>query len=188
MRLRPELVVLIVLAGCAHAPPAVAPPPPAMRGTAAPHPSPTPVPVHVTSSGNGRYTTLTQMKNRRIIYTVQARSFEGDTTALGSAGGNGTFDRPHIVFVDRHGGRTIADAPKAVLASADKSVVMTGGVRARSQEGNVLQCDRLRYDGRTETVHGDGHVRMASPDGLTLAGDTLDGDVRLQNVRVARRP
>ena len=64
---------------------------------------------------------------------------------------------------------------------------MTGGVRARSQDGNVLACDRLRYDGNTERIHGDGHVVMQTPAGLTLVGDELDGDARLQNVRVYRR-
>jgi lipopolysaccharide assembly outer membrane protein LptD (OstA) len=61
---------------------------------------------------------------------------------------------------------------------------MTGGVLARSQDGNVLRCDRLRYDGRTERVHGEGHVQLRTPSGLTLIGDTLDGDARLRDVLV----
>ena len=64
---------------------------------------------------------------------------------------------------------------------------MTGGVHARSQDGNVLSCDRLRYDGNTERIHGDGHVVMTTPSGLTLVGDQLDGDARLANVRVYRK-
>jgi LPS export ABC transporter protein LptC len=143
--------------------------------------------VHVTSSGNGRYTILREMKHQRTIYIVRARSFVADTAAGQSATGSGTFDRPEITFVDRNGARTVADAPKAVLTSADKSVLMTGGVRARSQDGNVLACDQLRYDGNTERIHGDGHVVMQTPAGLTLVGDELDGDARLQNVRVYRR-
>ena len=73
------------------------------------------------------------------------------------------------------------------MTGADKSVVMTGGVRARSQDGNVLHCDRLRYDGQSERVHGDGNVRLSTPGGLILVGDTLDGDARLQNVFVRKR-
>jgi hypothetical protein len=84
-----------------------------------------PVPVHVTSSGNGRYTILTEMKHQRTIYIVRARSFVADTAAGRSAAGNGTFDAPEITFVDRNGARTVADAPKAVLSSADKSVLKT---------------------------------------------------------------
>jgi len=182
MRPRPELVLVALLAACAHpsAPPPAAP-------SAAPAPTATPVPLHVLSSGNGRYTTLSEMKHQRTIYIVRARSFVADTAAGHMATGSGTFDQPHITFIDRSGARTVADAPKAVLTSADKSVLMTGGVRARSQDGNVLSCDRLRYDGTSERIHGDGHVVMTTPSGLTLVGDEIDGDARLDNVRVYRR-
>jgi LPS export ABC transporter protein LptC len=181
MRPRPEVALVALLAACGNpASPAATPAPAAS--------APTSVPVHVTSSGNGRYTTLTEMKDRRTIYVIRATSFDADTTAGASAGGSGTFDRPHITFIDRNGGRTIADAPKAVLTGADKSVLMTGGVRARSQDGNVLQCDQLRYDGRTERIHGEGNVVMQTPAGLVLRGDLIDGDARLQNVVVAQRP
>jgi lipopolysaccharide assembly outer membrane protein LptD (OstA) len=184
MRPRPELLLAAALAACGHpAGPAPAGPP----AGAVPAATASPVPVHVTSSGNGRYTILTEMKHQRTIYIVRARSFVADTAAGRSATGSGTFDTPEITFVDRNGARTVADAPKAVLSSADKSVLMTGGVRARSQDGNVLACDRLRYDGNSERIHGDGHVVMQTPAGLTLTGDELDGDARLQNVRVYRR-
>jgi lipopolysaccharide assembly outer membrane protein LptD (OstA) len=181
MRLRPELLLAATLAACGHAP---APPPAA---TPSAGPAATVVPVHVTSSGNGRYTTLSEMKHRRTIYVVRARSFVADTAAGESTAGSGAFDQPEITFIDRNGARTVADAPKAVLTSADKSVLMTGGVRARSQDGNVLACDELRYDGNTERIHGFGHVVLQTPAGLTLVGDDVDGDARLQNVRVYRR-
>lgn len=182
MRPRPELLLAATLAACAH------PPPPATSGTpASAAPAATAVPLHVTSSGNGRYTILSEMKHRRTIYVVRARSFVADTAAGDSATGSGTFERPEITFVDRNGARTVADAPKAVLTSADKSVLMTGGVHARSQDGNVLACDELRYDGNTERIHGTGNVVLQTPAGLTLAGDAIDGDARLQNVRVSRR-
>jgi lipopolysaccharide assembly outer membrane protein LptD (OstA) len=184
MRLRPELLLAAVLAACGQS---GAPAPSRSPAAAALPAAATPLPLHVTSSGNGRYTTLREMKHRRTIYIVRARSFVADTTAGQSATGSGTFEQPEITFVDRAGSRTVADAPKAVLTSADKSVYMTGGVRARSQDGNVLACDRLRYDGNTERIHGDGHVVMQTPAGLTLVGDEFDGDARLQNVRVYRR-
>jgi lipopolysaccharide assembly outer membrane protein LptD (OstA) len=190
MRPRPEIVLTALLAACAHAPgpagaPASAPP---GGPTSAPGPSATLVPLHVTSSGtSGQYTILSEMKRQRTIYIVRATSFVADTAAGRSAGGSGTFVDPHITFVDRSGARTIADAPKAVLTSADKSVYMTGGVHARSQDGNVLSCDRLRYDGTSERIHGDGHVVMTTPAGLILVGDEMDGDARLADVRVYRR-
>jgi LPS export ABC transporter protein LptC len=133
------------------------------------------------------YTTLRQKKNGRTIYTIRADSFVADTEASRTATGSGEFERPEITFIDKSGARTVTDAPKAVLTSADKSVVMTGGVQARSQDGNVLSCDRLRYDGTTEKIHGDGHVVMRTPTGLTLVGDLFDGDAKLENVRVFRK-
>jgi hypothetical protein len=186
MRLRRELALLVLLAACGR--PAAAPPPAAASPTpAAANPSPTGLPLHLVSSGNGGYTTLTEMKHRRTIYVVRARSFEADSSAGRGANGNGTFDQPHITFVDRTGAKTVADAPKAVLTSADKSVLMTGGVHARSEDGNVLSCDRLRYNGETERFHGDGNVVLKTPSGLTLTGDEIDGDARLANVRVYRK-
>ena len=169
----PLVLLVIVLAACGGNAPSAAP---------SSSPNASPVPLHVTSSGNGRYTTLTEMKRGRRLYTIRATSFVADTTE--GDGGNGSFDAPEITFVDRSGGSTVATAPKAVLTGADKSVLMTGGVRARSQDGNVLHCDRLRYDGQSERVHGEGNVRLQTPAGLTLVGDTLDGDARLRNVLV----
>jgi lipopolysaccharide assembly outer membrane protein LptD (OstA) len=190
MRPRPEIVLTALLAACAHAPAPAAAPASAPPGspTPAPGPASTLVPVHVTSNGtSGQYTTLSEMKHQRTIYIVRATSFVADTAAGQTAAGSGTFVDPHITFVDRSGARTIADAPKAVLTSADKSVFMTGGVHARSQDGNVLSCDRLRYDGTSERIHGDGHVVMTTPTGLILVGDEMDGDARLADVRVYRR-
>ena len=183
MRPRAELLLLpALLVACGH--PAAAPPKPG----AAPAQTATPLPLHVTSfGGTGQYTTLSEMKHQRTIYIVRATSFVADTAAGQTATGSGSFIDPHITFVDRSGARTVADAPKAVLTSADKSVLMTGGVHARSQDGNVLSCDRLRYDGNTERIHGEGHVVMTTPSGLTLNGDLLDGDARLANVRVYRK-
>jgi hypothetical protein len=179
---RPPLALLVfaLLTSCAP------PPAPAPAASAGPSLAPvsTALPVHVTSSGNGRYTTLTEMKRGRRLYTIRATSFVADSA---EGGGNGAFADPQITFVDRAGGSTVANAPKAVLTGADKSVVMTGGVRARSQDGNVLHCDRLRYDGQSERVHGDGNVRLETPSGLVLVGDTLDGDARLRNVSVRKR-
>jgi hypothetical protein len=189
MRPRPEPLAALLLAlaaGCAPPAPRAAP-----AGSASPAAisTPTLVPVHIVSSGNGAgsFITVSEIKSRRKIYTIRATSFTADTAAGQSATGSGEFEQPHITFLDRSGAQTIADAPKAVLTSADKSVLMTGGVRARSQDGNVLSCDRLRYDGTTERIHGDGHVVMRTPSGLMLVGDEIDGDVRLQNVRVYRR-
>ncbi|MBV9407942.1 MAG: hypothetical protein JO164_03910, partial [Candidatus Eremiobacteraeota bacterium] len=44
--------------------------------------------------------------------------------------------------------------------------------------------DTLTYNANAERLHGEGHVRLVAPNGLQLAGEHLDGDVRLQDVRV----
>ena len=188
MRPRPELLTAL-LAACAHGQCAIrARTAPAGSPTPVPAPTATLLPLHVTSSGRaGQFTVLSETKRHRTIYTIRANAFAADTAAGHDETGSGVFDQPHITFVDRTGARTIADAPKAVLTSADKSVLMTGGVHARSQDGTVLSCDRLRYDGTSERIHGDGHVVMTTPNGLTLVGDEIDGDARLANVRVYRR-
>jgi LPS export ABC transporter protein LptC len=173
------LVLVVFVAGCAHAPNPGGTPPPAGA-------TPTPVPVHVVSSGNGGLTTLTEMKRGHVVYRVRATSFTVDTAGGPNDAGSGAFEHPQITFIDRSGAQTVATAPKAALTGADKSVVMTGGVRARSQDGNVLHCDRLRYDGKTERLHGDGHVRLETPAGFILTGDRIDGDAQLADVRVVR--
>lgn len=178
------LLLAALLSACSR--PAAAPPPATPPG---PTPSPTLVPLHVTSSGGtGQLTTLSEMKHNRTIYVVRAQSFVADTASGEAASGSGSFVKPQITFIDRSGARTVADAPEAVVTGADKSVLMTGGVHARSQDGNVLSCDRLRYDGTTERIHGDGHVVLTTPSGLQLVGDEIDGDARLADVRVYRRP
>ena len=187
MRPPRELLLLALLTACSR-PPAQAPPPAPATGVPVPTPTPTLVPLHVTSSGaTGQLTVLSEMKDNRTIYVVRAISFVADTSGGQAASGSGAFVKPQITFVDRSGARTVADAPEAVLTGADKSVLMTGGVHARSQDGNVLSCDRLRYDGTTERIHGDGHVVLTTPSGLQLVGDEIDGDSRLENVRVYRR-
>lgn len=148
--------------------------------------TPTPVPIRVTSAGNGKYTTITQSKAGRKIYTIRATSYTGLTDSGVANAGSIAFQSPQITFIDRSGQSVVADAPKAEVRSSDKSVLMTGGVRARTQTGGVLTCDRLRYDGRTEALRGNGHVVLTSPNGVQLTGNTLDGDAHLGIVHIVQ--
>jgi LPS export ABC transporter protein LptC len=148
-----------------------------------PSASATALPIRVvTQGGSGKYVTIVQSVRGRKVYTIRAlssvaqRAPSGETVA--------TLEQPHVTFVDRGGGSTIADAPKAQVTERDKSVVMTGGVRATTSQGNVLTCDTLTYNGATEKLRGEGHVRLSSPNGFELAGDHLAGDVRLQDVKI----
>ncbi|GAC1542990.1 MAG: hypothetical protein NVS2B17_22210 [Candidatus Velthaea sp.] len=172
--------MLSIAAGCTPAKtgPAAAPAPsPAATPTA------TPVAIHiVTRSSGDRYATMTQRINGRVVYELRAVSSVADRTGTSSA--VATFEQPHITFHDRNGKTMIADAPEAKVTQQDKSVVMSGGVHARTQDGNVLTCDRLRYDGRTEKVRGEGRVVLTGPNGVSLTGARIDGDLRLNNVRI----
>ncbi len=178
------------LAGCGR--PGSAPAPGASASAAhgapaalspAPSASATTVPIRiVTRGGSGQYVTIVQSVRGRKVYTIRALS---SVAQRGPSGGTvATLERPHVIFVDRSGSSTVADAPKAQVTERDKSVVMTGGVRATTSRGNVLTCDQLTYNGATEKLRGEGHVRLSSPNGFELGGDHLAGDVRLQNVKI----
>jgi LPS export ABC transporter protein LptC len=156
---------------------------PAAAGSAGPSPTATPLPVHVRGFGTKEQpSVLTGTKKGRRIYVIRSTSFEGDSA--GGADGSAVLQETHITFVDRSGAVTIAEAPKATVKQRDKSVLMTGGVHARTAEGAVLTCDTLRYDAGTERFHGEGHVAVTGPNGEQLDGDHLDGDVRLHDARV----
>jgi LPS export ABC transporter protein LptC len=117
------------------------------------------------------------------VYLVQARSSIGDRL------GDGSFvvvlSGPHVTFFDKDGKTLVGDAPKAVVTERNKTILMSGGVTARTQDGAVLTCDTMAYDGNTERVHGQGDVVLTSARGDRLSGDELDGDVRLNHVTVS---
>jgi hypothetical protein len=188
-----SLVVLActALAACGG-PPAKGTPTPAPSAFAGPPVAATAEPVHIeTNSSGDKYITVVQRVNEprskatRIAYELRALSSQADIVGTQSVV---HFDQPHITFFDQHGKRLIADSPQAKITQRDKSVLMSGGVHARAEDGSVLSCDTLRYDGRTEKLYGQGHVLLASPNDLTLIGNYLVGDIRLDDVRVAQHP
>ncbi|HZO93819.1 MAG TPA: LPS export ABC transporter periplasmic protein LptC [Candidatus Baltobacteraceae bacterium] len=181
---RPVLGVVLVLtaaSGCAPRAPSAASA--GASPTAGGSPGATPVPVHVRGVGTAQTpTVLSETIHGRRVYTIRAMLFEGDI--VGSHEGTAVLQQPHVTFIDKSGAATVADAPKATVSQRDKSVLMTGGVRARTQEGSILTCDTLRYDTETERFDGEGHVVLRGANGAVLEGDHLDGDVRLHDVRV----
>ena len=157
-------------------------------GAPAVSPSPTAVPIQIeTHGGNGQYVTIVESIRGRKVYTIRALSTFA--TSYGTNAATGSLEQPHVTFVDKSGSTTVADAPKARVTARDKTVVMTGGVHARTSAGTVLTCDTLTYHGDTERFDGRGHVRLDSPNGadsVAISGDRLDGDVRLQDVKITR--
>ena len=181
------LAAALLLAGCA---PRASGPPGGEARAASPAPSPSSsdaaVPLHIeTQAGGGRYVTIVQtVPPGRKVYTIRALSSDASRSASGDAAA--ILAQPHVTFLDRSGRATIADAPKATVTERNKTVIMTGGVRATTSDGSVMTCDRLTYTGLGERLHGEGHVVLTSRDGITFGGSRLDGDVRLQTVRVTR--
>ena len=169
-----------LLAGCTSrspAPSATASPP------LKPKVTPTPVVIKVKSNRVGQhYVYLTEQKGNRIVYVLRADSTAAVRFSVGS--GHSTFARPHIVF-HQPGSKTLtADSPVATVDEKTKSVVMSGGVHARTENGVTLTCDQLRYDDASEMIHGTGHVLLTMPEGERLSGDTIDADSRLDHVRM----
>jgi LPS export ABC transporter protein LptC len=164
--------------------------PPKTTAASSPPASATPVPIRIeTRGGDGQYVTIVETIRGRKVYTIRALSGSLQRATTNEA--TGDLEQPHITFIDKGGSTTIADAPKARVAERNKSVVMTGGVHAHTSAGGVLTCDTLTYKGSTERFHGQGHVRLNSPSGantVTIEGDDIDGDVKLQDVKITRNP
>jgi hypothetical protein len=179
-------LALLLATACARPPagaPARSPAPPAASGPASP--SASPIPIHVETHGrNGEYVTIVETSHRRKVYTIRALS--GEMQRNGTNEATGDLEQPHVTFIDKSGAKTIADAPKAHSSERDKSVVMTGGVHARTSAGIVLTCDTLRYDATSERLHGSGNVALHAPSGVDMSGDDIDGDVKLQDVKITR--
>jgi len=183
----PALVLVLALGACAPAP----------SGTSAPSPSPSPplaqarataVPIHVVSQARGgQFVTLDETVvehgRQRKKFEIRALDDEADRAANGNE--TATFTQPHIIFHSSDGKTLIADAPRATVEQRTKDVFMSGGVRAQTESGAVLTCRTLRYDGRTERIHGEGDVRLVEP-GWDMGGDRLDGDIRLDNVHITK--
>jgi LPS export ABC transporter protein LptC len=190
MRSRTAALGLVaVLAACSpHAPPKATPAPPA--APASPPAGATQVPIRIeTRGGGGQYVTIVETIRGRKVYTIRALSGSLERATTNEA--TGDLEQPHITFFDKGGSTTIADAPKAHVVERSKTVVMTGGVHAHTSAGGVLVCDTLTYNGGTERFHGQGHVRLNSPSGpntVTIEGDDIDGDVKLQDVKISRKP
>jgi hypothetical protein len=177
--------VLIVLAAAALA--ACARNRPAAGSAASPVAvaAPTDVPIHVESMGNvSDEQTVVTHGRRRQLYEILALSDVGDRSANGDE--RVTFDQAHITFHAADGTRLVADAPRATVEDRTKTVLMSGGVRARTQDGAILTCSTLHYDGRTERLHGEGDVRLTSAQGFVFTGDRFDGNVRLDRIHMTR--
>jgi LPS export ABC transporter protein LptC len=185
------VAMTLLAAACSHSPrpapgtsPAAPGSPAAASATSAPNPNgkPTPIIFEAPKLGN-KYIYLSESKRNRKMYLLRADSEKG--VYFGENTGQSTFVNPHITFYGSDGKRVVADAPRGLAVERLKTVRLTDGVHAVSQDGVRLTSDSMLYDGATETIHAQGHVVMNSPQGSELQGDTLDWNLHSGAVDVA---
>jgi LPS export ABC transporter protein LptC len=156
---------------------------PSPAGSATPG-GPTPPPLTFRGQRVGsRYVYATKQNGAHKVYVLRADSVNAVYT--GVATGRSNFTNPHVVFYGDAGKRLTAEAPAGTVVEKDKTVLMTGGVHARTQDGMTLTSDTLRYDDESQLVHGVGHVVVTFPAGEQLQGETVDWNLRNGHINVA---
>ncbi|HEY0797611.1 MAG TPA: LPS export ABC transporter periplasmic protein LptC [Candidatus Baltobacteraceae bacterium] len=158
--------------------------PPSSPSTASPAPSRTipPITVHDNRVGSQYVELAKRRKDNSIAYTLRADSNVSESDGQGT--GRSDFTNPHIVFTEPKGGSLVTDAPAATILERDKSIIMTGGVHARSGDGMALSCDSLTYNEVRNRLHGEGHVVVVTPRGERLSGDRIDANLRLSEMQI----
>jgi len=119
-----------------------------------------------------KYIYLTKQRRNRKVYVLRADAEKGQY--FGENTGRSSFVNPHITFYGSEGKQVVADAPFGLVVEREKTVRMSGGVHARSQDGVTLTSDRMLYDDARGTIHAEGNVVMDSPQGSELRGSALD--------------
>jgi LPS export ABC transporter protein LptC len=146
-----------------------------------------PPPIRMRSQRIGsQYIHFTAQKKNRKVYVVRADDQRGEY--LGQGTGRIDFTNPHVVFYQTDGRTVVADAPLGTVIERDKTMLMSGGVHARTQDGKTLSCDRLNYDDATQMLHGEGNVVITAPGGEELQGERVDADLQFSTVHVTGEP
>jgi LPS export ABC transporter protein LptC len=126
---------------------------------------------------------LTKQSRNRKVYVLRADAENG--VYFGTNTGRSSFVNPHITFYGNNGKRVVANAPAGLVVESEKSVEMSGGVHARSQDGVTLTSDDMLYNDANDTIHAVGNVVMNSPTGSELRGTTLDWNLTTGAVNVS---
>lgn len=166
----------LLLAACNPAPERGA------RGpTAAPSPTPPGVPpLKITGRGTKQQPVrVFEQSGNRKVYELVAQSYVSHSS---QSAARATFAHAEVTFYDKDGTTLNARAPVANSDERNKSIVLTGGVHAKTSTGLTLTCDRLSYDGRSGMVHGEGNVRITGMQGGSqqiLTGNSFTSNVKL---------
>ena len=142
-----------------------------------PGPAATSIPIRFHSASKGKnYVSLSKEVGDRKVYDLRAVSETGQY--LGRDTGRSDFTEPVVTFYERSGGRIVARAPAGTIVEKDKTVRMSGGVTAKTDDGKTLASDTLRYDDETQQLDGDGNVSLTTPAGEKLTGDAFQWNLR----------
>lgn len=186
------------VAGCSPKPPPAQPTAsPSGSQAASPSPAATPSPAlpsvpssqepfTIVSRGTKRVPATYVVRNPsgQVMYDVKSSTVVYDRASDGS--GEATFTQPHVIFHAQDGRIVIADSPKAVAHDRDKSVVMTGGVRAKTGDGKVLTCATLTYDERNARIQCAGDVVLTdTKTNQSASGQTLVTDPGFEHVTLS---
>jgi hypothetical protein len=133
--------------------------------------------LHVTQRGTARRPLHIWLQaGNRKQYDLTASSYESSGVPGRTVG---TFFVAHVTFVARTGQRLFARAPQAIVDEVSNTLTLSGGVHARTDTGMTLSCDNLRYDPKTEMLHGVGRVVIGGAHGVRATGSVVDSDVAL---------
>ena len=176
---------MLALGACAPKAPTTQPAP-SSSPTATPAPIGTGEPVTLISRGTSTEPARYMVRNPsgQVVYDVRSSKVVYDRASDGTS--EATFTRPHVVFVARDGRVVVADSPKAVAHDKDKSVVMTGGVRAKTADGKILTCTTLTYDEPNAQIHCVGNVVLTdTKTNQSATGETLLTDPGFEHVTLS---
>jgi LPS export ABC transporter protein LptC len=139
-------------------------------------------PIKAISRGNAQY--IVRNPAGSIVYDVRS------PTVVYNKAPDGTeiadFTKPHVIFHAPTGRTVVADSPKAVAHVNDKSVVMTGGVRAKTDDGKVLTCATLTYDANRAQIKCQGDVVLTNTKtNQSASGQTLIADPDFEHVMLS---
>jgi len=185
----PSVLSVMLSAGCSPKPPPPAATSPASGAPAASTPSetaaaqaeasggasappPTEGTIRAVSRGTARQPAryIVRDKTGAIVYDINSSTVTYDRASDGTA--VASFTNPQVTFHTRSRRTVVADSPKAVAHDRDKSVVMTGGVHAKTDDGKMLTCAKLTYDARNQRILCEGDVVLRN----TATNQTASGD------------
>lgn len=186
------LALTAVIACAPKPPPSTASASASPAATAAPTPSaatgsPQPAanqaaPIKAISRGNAQY--IVRNPAGRPVYDVRSPTVVYNKAADGTEIAD--FTKPHVIFHAPTGRTVVADSPKAVARVNDKSVVMTGGVRAKTDDGKILTCATLTYDVNHSQIECRGDVVLTNTKtNQSASGQVLITDPDFEHVMLS---